>query len=170
MSMFYYHPELGRMTSEILSMNYSVNNENEARALGFYPLSMTEPEYNRLTQRAVDKGTKISNGIAYVDWEVVPLPLDVMKANLVQSLNQDVAKYMDRVAQAKGYDNRITCSMRAGFDGPFKAEGQAFASWMDNCFTIMYQVLYKAEQGEIPIPTTFNELLQYLPTPPWNIQ
>jgi hypothetical protein len=168
MALYYYHPELGRLTSEILAINYSINDEKTAVENGFYPLSMSQPEYNKLTQRVVDKGTVIDNGVAYVDWEITPLSLETMKVNLVNQFNSDAVKYMDKVAQAKGYDNRIACSMRAGFDGPFKAEGQAFAIWMDTCFATMYLVMERAEKGEIPIPTTFNELLQHLPTPPWN--
>ncbi len=31
--------------------------------------------------------------------------------------------HLDATAQAKRYDNRITCMVRAGFPGPFQAEG-----------------------------------------------
>lgn len=75
------------------------------------------------------------------------------------------SKY-DAVAQEKHYDNRYTCALRAGYSGPFQAEGQSFASWMDACNAYGYQEMAKVIGGTRPMPTV-EELLSELPATPW---
>ena len=80
-------------------------------------------------------------------------------------LAQELDRYMDRVAKARGYDNRLTCALRAGYPGPFQAEGQAFALWMDNCYVAAAQLRASIPDGE-PV-TDPSALLGALPVPPW---
>lgn len=75
--------------------------------------------------------------------------------------------HMDKVAQARRYDNRITCALRAGYSGPFQEEGTAFASWMESCNLLAYQILAEVEQGLRPAPATPQVLVQLMPAPPW---
>ena len=65
---------------------------------------------------------------------------------------QAIEDYMDRVAQANGYDNRINFALRAGYAGPYHDEGVAFAQWMDGCYA-----------WALPILNNFNEAGTALP-------
>lgn len=72
----------------------------------------------------------------------------------------------DQVAQSRHYDSRITCSLRAGYPGPFQAEGIAFAQWMDECNALGYALMAKVLAGEMA-PPTVNELLALMPEMAW---
>ena len=74
--------------------------------------------------------------------------------------------HYDQVAQAKKYDNRLTCTLRAGYAGPFQAEGLAFATWMDACNAHGYTEMEKVMTGQRPMPTV-EELIAELPATPW---
>lgn len=49
--------------------------------------------------------------------------------------------HYDATARQRNYDNRVTCALRAGYPGPFQAEGLAFATWMDGCNAAAYAAL-----------------------------
>ncbi len=69
-------------------------------------------------------------------------------------------------AQAKRYDSRVTCALRAGYPGPFHAEGLAFAQWMDACNALGYQLMAEVLGGQRPLPTVA-EFLALLPAMEW---
>lgn len=71
-------------------------------------------------------------------------------------------RYMDQVAKVRGYDNRLTCALRAGYAGPFQADGRTFAQWMDACYVAAAKLGSGAAAGADP-----RALLAQLPTPPW---
>ena len=66
-----------------------------------------------------------------------------------------------------GDDNRITCALRAGYPGPFQAEGQAFALWMDACNLAAYTLLAEVQAGTRPLPETAQVLIVALPPMMW---
>jgi len=74
--------------------------------------------------------------------------------------------HYDAKAKEKRYDNRLTCALRAGYAGPFQAEGQAFAQWMDTCNAYAYGVMAEVVQGTRPLPT-IDDLLAELPVLTW---
>jgi hypothetical protein len=74
--------------------------------------------------------------------------------------------HYDQVAQVKQYDNRLTCTLRAGYAGPFQVEGTSFAIWMDTCNAYGYTEMAKVVAGERPMPTV-TEFIAELPEPPW---
>ena len=82
-------------------------------------------------------------------WNVVALP----DAQIIQNYTDALTKYLDSVAQAKKYDDRITCAVRAGYPGPFQAEGQAFAAWMDAQNAKGYEIMGEVMSGARPLPT-----------------
>lgn len=61
--------------------------------------------------------------------------------------------HLDATAQTRKYVDRISCAVRAGYPGPFQAEGIAFATWMDAQNAKGYQVLADYQSGLIPQPT-----------------
>lgn len=76
--------------------------------------------------------------------------------------------HYDTKAQERRYDNRLTCALRAGYPGPFQAEGQAFAVWMDTCNALGYQIMDEVLSGTRPVPTVA-ELIADLPVLEWPI-
>lgn len=74
--------------------------------------------------------------------------------------------HYDAVAQAKNYDTRYTCALRAGYASAFQTEGIAFATWMDECNVYGYTEMEKVQQGIRPM-LTVDELIAELPEPPW---
>lgn len=80
---------------------------------------------------------------------------------------REIDKYIDSVAQQRGYDNRITATMRAGVIGsPYQAECQRFATWMDSVYQYCYQVMNDVLSGRRPAPT-IEQLISELPPFSW---
>lgn len=101
------------------------------------------------------------------DLEAIPAPevppppppptTEQLQAQYIAALDA----HIDAKARARGYDSRVTCALRAGYPGPFQAEGQAFAQWMDACYATGQQALAAVLAGQRPMPTTeafFDEL------------
>jgi len=74
--------------------------------------------------------------------------------------------HLDAVAQTRRYADRVSCSVRAGYVGPFQAEGIAFAQWMDACNATGYSMLEDFQKGIIPQPT-IAEMIAALPAMVW---
>lgn len=75
-------------------------------------------------------------------------------------------RHIDSVAKAKGYDNRVTASLRAAYAGPWQAEGAAFAAWMDACYLQGQAAMAAVMAGQRPLPTV-EEFLAELPVMTW---
>lgn len=114
----------------------------------------------------------IPNGAPIPDWAASMSPCEVRQPTpespeqIIARLTRAVEQYMDAVASAKGYDDRKTCTLRAGYLGPWQAEGQAFGAWMDNCWTYCYQVQANVAAGVRTIPAEA-ELIAELPVMIW---
>lgn len=85
---------------------------------------------------------------------------------IIKELTAALEAHYDSKARERRYDNRLTCALRAGYAGPFQAEGIAFAQWMDNCNAYGYQVMADCLSGARPIPTTA-ELIGEIPLMVW---
>jgi len=75
-------------------------------------------------------------------------------------------KMFDTKAAERRYSSRLTCTLRAGYPGPFRAEGQAFALWMDTCNMTAYGIMNQFMTGQIPQPTVA-EVLAAMPSLTW---
>ena len=75
--------------------------------------------------------------------------------------------HLDATARERRYDNRVTCALRAGYPGPFQAEGIAFASWMDQCNALAYQLLAEVVAGTRPLPSSPQALIDLMPAMVW---
>jgi len=73
-----------------------------------------------------------------------------------------IQKYLDTSAQAKGYDDIKSAALRAGYAGPYQAEGTAFAIWMDACWAKSYTLLADVLANVITVPTD-DELIAQMP-------
>jgi len=85
---------------------------------------------------------------------------------IIKAYTAFLERKYDEVAKERRYDNRITCSLRAGYEGPFQKEGIAFGSWMDSCNHLAYQVLDESLTGEREIPSK-EELWSMMPVIVW---
>lgn len=132
------------------------------------------PAFDPLTQ-GVRITTPIKEGSKWVTvWEVYELDEDTVAANLrvqnqelVDLYDQHLTRHLDQVARTKRYDSRITCALRAGYPGPFQAEGQAFALWMEECNQLAYQWWAEIEAGTRPMFSTPEEFIAQLPPFSW---
>lgn len=104
-----------------------------------------------------------------IDWSKVETAeskqakaLLALEESLVDVLNA----HLNAVAGERRYDNRFTCSLRAGFAGPFQAEGVAFAAWMDQCNLVGYTIMAEVKAGQRAAPTPA-ELIAAMPIIEW---
>jgi len=92
-----------------------------------------------------------------------PAPVPPTPAEISAAMD----KLFDTTAQAKHYDSRITCAMRAGYPGPFHAEGVAFATWMDSQNAKAYAMLAEVQAGTREMPATVDAALALLDPMVW---
>lgn len=85
----------------------------------------------------------------------------------VEQLTEALTEHLDRTAQARNWDNRITCMVRAGFDGPFRTEASAFSIWVDTCNATAYKLLAEVQEGKRVMPQNVAEFLKEMPEMQW---
>jgi hypothetical protein len=95
-----------------------------------------------------------------------PAPKPKTNDEVIAELTAALEAHYDAKARERRYDNRLTCALRAGYVGPFQAEGIAFAQWMDNCNAYGYQVMADCLSGTRVIPAAA-ELIAELPLIVW---
>jgi hypothetical protein len=89
------------------------------------------------------------------------------KQAAVQKVFDDaLVKMFDAKAAERNYESWRTVTLRAGYAGPFQAEGTAFGSWMDACNVYCYGVM-AAVKNQQRMPPTVAQLLAELPTLTW---
>lgn len=71
--------------------------------------------------------------------------------------------HLDSVAVAHRYRDRVTFALRAGYAGPYQAEGVAFAQWMDACNQQAYTLLESVLSGTQYPPESIEAFLALLP-------
>lgn len=140
-----------------------------------------QPAHNPVAQ-SVREITPVltSKGHYEQSWEVVELFTDQVEKDAAIASSQVAAfqaaviafdtaltAHMDNTAKQRRYDNRITCAVRAGYSGPFQAEGAAFALWMDNCNALAYQMLAAVQAGTAPMPESPQAFIDTLPVMVW---
>lgn len=107
-----------------------------------------------------NRATHIINGVPTIIQHIETL------AELSNKILHGLEQFYDLIAQSKHYDNRLTCAIRAGYPGPFQAEGIAFGTWMDTCNAHAYQALVEIQAGLRTIPT-IEEAIAELPQIVW---
>ena len=96
---------------------------------------------------------------------VPPAPLSIEEQIAV--FDAALVAHLDATARQRRYDNRVTCGLRAGYPGPFQAEGIAFAGWMDQCNALAYQLLAEVVAGTRPLPSSPQALIDLMPAMVW---
>lgn len=137
---------------------------------GVVSVEMTEqPSFDRYTQEAVYKIEEVDGQWKQV-WTVNELSDATKQSNLEKRIKDYISvleNHQNEMAQTKSYYDRISCSLRAGFEGPYKEEGVAFARWMDNCNFIAYAILDQMKTGEREWMST-DDFIGVLPTCTWD--
>lgn len=133
------------------------------------------PTHDPLTHSVVETlPVKTGNGHWEQRWNVVQLSPSQAQQNQQKAQQEMIARFdagltahLDKVAQSKKYDNRITCMVRAGFPGPFQAEGMAFAAWADQCNMFAYTLMQQVMTGQAPAPASVDAFISQLPQMVW---
>lgn len=138
-------------------------------AKGFYLEGDTMPD------DAKELGQDIHNwlitgshqGGGVIDWSgdtpVLVDPLPITGQALIKSIEGAIQSFMDSKASERGYDNIHSAALRASIpNSPFRAEGVAYAEWMDACWVKCYVLLNKAKIGEVTI-TQASDVISQLP-------
>lgn len=89
-------------------------------------------------------------------------PLPPTQEEIIKQYEAALDAHMDSVAKANRYDNRFTFALRAGYEGPYKAEGVAFAQWMDERNVQAFALLNDVLAGKADLPT-IDEFISGLP-------
>jgi hypothetical protein len=133
----------------------------------------SSPEYDPLTQYLEEKTPALIGTTWMQQWDVkdhdagtIAQRIAAAQAAKEEEYTAALEAHYDAKAQERRYDNRYTCALRAGYAGPFQQEGIAFATWMDNCNAVAYQILADVLNGLRPTPT-IEELLAELPVLDW---
>ena len=103
---------------------------------------------------------------AELEAAAIALDTQTKTAALLATYVNALTAHLDTVAQSHNYDNRITCSVRAAYPGPYQAEGIAFGTWMDTVNQLGYQMVADYQAGLIPLPT-IEEMIASLPVMVW---
>jgi hypothetical protein len=77
---------------------------------------------------------------------------NLAKENLKRLYDSRLTQHFNTKAKERNYDNYVTCYMRNSFNGPFQAEGLAFANWVEQCNQLAYSTLASVEAGGV-LPT-----------------
>jgi len=149
--------------------------DGKADQFGVVPLNFVDaPTYDPLTQTVIRDGCEYVNDRWQYKWRIDDLSAEQIAANQaaayaakLASFDQALTAHLDSVAQQRRYDNRITCMVRAGFQGPFQTEGIAFATWCDDCNAQAYLLLAEVQAGTRPLPDTPQALIDILPKMVW---
>lgn len=107
-----------------------------------------------------------SGGVGWI-WDGITLTEPPITQPTVEEIVAAMESLFDTTAQSRRYDNRVTCALRAGYAGPFQAEGIAFATWMDRQNSIAYQMLAQVQAGEMLMPATIEDALALLEPMVW---
>ena len=140
-----------------------------------------QPAYDPVTQVVLEAAPEATPKGTYEQrWVVTPrytsheeeaaaaaADAQAKQAALIASYDTALTAHLNATAQAKRYDDRVTCMVRAGFAGPFQAEGQAFATWADTCNMYAYTMLQAVQAGSRPSPASVEAFIAELPAMVW---
>lgn len=90
------------------------------------------------------------------------------QAQQFTAIEHRIEQHMDSVAQSDKWDNRWTCSARAGYVNPWQARAIIFAQWMDACWLYTIQEQQKVIAGTRTMPTPDQAVIE-LPAMIWPI-
>lgn len=138
---------------------------------GVYPVtSVARPEVDPLQRVVEELPPEKVDGVWAQRWSTrVTTPEEQ-----AQEMQRRVSQYetaldahLDATAREKRYTDRFTCALRAGYPGPWQAEGAAFADWMDRCNMYAYTLMQDVLAGTRPPPASTEAFIAELPDMVW---
>lgn len=129
---------------------------------------VNKPEYNLIENNLIETTPILVDSVWTQQWEILPINPDQIEQKKVFFRNYydgELTNYFNNKASEKGYDNRITCAMRAGYQGPYQQECIQFAQWMDTCTVQFHQILNSSLESNI-LPK-LQDILSQLPEFIW---
>lgn len=158
----YYSAEAGAQVSWPQDWTGNVTARNLGRCAGrdYYAIDngFPVPEELRIEAALTDEcASDLLSQCLPMEKEFVQSP-SIMKSRF----SAVIQVYLDEHAKLRGYDDIRSAALRAAFDGPFHAEGVAFAQWMDACWFKCGQILDDVMNARRAIPTV-DELFSELP-------
>lgn len=138
---------------------------------GLYKVKLVEaPIYDPLTQKLVEGVPVLLDGVWTQQWSTQPLTTEeqtVVKNKRIAEFEKALDDHLDSKARERRYNDRFTCALRAGYQGPYQTEGMVFAAWMDACNYKAYTILNEILTGGRQPPRTVEEFISQLPTLEW---
>lgn len=144
-----------------------VSDESWLYSVGLSKVITDMPKYDSELQYISHSEIIEENGVFKMEYYISNVDADRYKLVLISRLDQALSNYLDQVAQQRRYDDRKSCALRAGYPGPFQAEGLAFATWMDTCNALAYQFLKEIQEGTRDLPQDPQALINALPPMVW---
>lgn len=99
----------------------------------------------------IDQAVKAGWADVSGSWPPPLAPAERLAAEL-SAFENALEAHLDAVAKAHRYNDRITFALRAGYAGPYQAEGAAYARWMDECNVLAFAVLQDVRSGKKELP------------------
>lgn len=84
-------------------------------------------------------------------------------SKLLPLFKSGIQALLDEKARAKGYDDMVSACSYAGYENPFRVEGESFGIWRANVWTYGYEQLALIQMGAREMPT-LEDFLAELPT------
>lgn len=135
---------------------------------------IARPEHTAY-QTVEDTGVQLDE--ADGKWKQTFAVVDITDAAVIASIDKEkekkiidvfvgaVQSMLNATAMKKGYDSIRSAALRAGYPGPFHAEGVEYAVWMDECWAECYRLMAEVKAGTRAVPTV-EELLAEMPAEP----
>lgn len=138
-------------------------------AAGLAIVKDARPGYDPQTEKLVPTGVTATEDGYSQTYKVEAKELEASDAMAltIQKFDTWLTRHLDKVANQKRYDGRVTCALRAGYPGPFQAEGIAFALWMDTCNYQAYQLMSAVLAGTKELPSSEEAFLSEFPQMVW---
>lgn len=127
------------------------------------------PSCDELTHEVQAGSVELLDGVWTRTWLLVPLDAAVIAERSAAaasasaySLRYGLKSHLDVRAMERDWDTIDSAMNRAGYEGPYQAEGLAYAQWADACWLVYYAVVAGCNAGTRDWPTT-DAMLAELP-------
>lgn len=135
--------------------------KEELKEKGYIPVEQGEmPQVALGDFETISRRVDIDEDNYKVSYAVV----DMSNTEILLLVKKRIQDLLDEKAIAKGYDNILSACSYAGFDNPFRKEGEKFGQWRSEVWSKGYAILKDITEGHRKLPKSFKEILDELPT------
>lgn len=134
--------------------------KEELKEKGYIPVEQGEiPQVALGDFETISRRVDIDEDSYKISYAVV----DMSDTEILLLVKKRIQDLLDEKAIAKGYDNILSACSYAGFDNPFRAEGEKFGKWRSEVWSKGYAILKDITEGHRKLPKSFKEILDELP-------